>query len=145
MKAVSAKNKGKRLENYIAQEIEAEGLGEACREIGSGSGKRKGDINCNLPFLIEAKHQKSIAWWSSIDQAKRQAEQGNYNSEKWALIVNDPRTKEFQNVYVVMDMWEWFKLLKKDSEPRIKAPDKALKWSLETLKTAINQVLKNIK
>ena len=52
--------KGKRFEKMIAKDIEAEGLGMARREVGSGSGKKKGDIASNLPFLIEAKNQKTI-------------------------------------------------------------------------------------
>ena len=41
MKTSSAKDKGKRFESFVANEIMAEGLGLATREIGSGSGKEK--------------------------------------------------------------------------------------------------------
>lgn len=137
-------NKGKRFENYVAKEIEAEGLGRATREIGSGSGKRKGDIFSNLPFLLEAKNQKRLNWWQSIDQAKKQAEQGNWDRNKWALIVRDPRKPEFQECYAVIDFWEFLKLLKKDSQPRIKEPDKDLKWRLINLKQQCQQVIKKL-
>ena len=116
----SAINKGKRLENAICHEIEEMGLGAARRESGSGSGKNKGDIFANLPFLIEAKNQKKMNWWKDIDQAKHQAEIGNWNHDKWALVVNDPRTAEFEHLYCVIDFWEFLKLLKKDKEPIIK-------------------------
>jgi Holliday junction resolvase len=114
MKPKSAHNKGKRFENLICQEIEAEGFGKARREIGSGSGTRKGDIFANIPFLIEAKNQKKLNWWQSIDQAKKQAEIGNWDRDKWALIVRDPRTPEKKpDIYAVIDFWEFLKLMKK--------------------------------
>ncbi len=145
MKPNSARNKGKRFENMISQEIEAEGLGKASREIGSGSGKRKGDINCSLPFLLEAKNQKKLNWWKSITQAKEQAEIGNWHSDKWALIVKDPRTPETKpSVYAVIDFWQFLKLLKKDSAPRIKEPDRELKYHLQRLKNTINGVLRRL-
>jgi Holliday junction resolvase len=145
MKPKSAHNKGKRFENLICQEIEAEGFGKARREIGSGSGTRKGDIFANIPFLIEAKNQKKLNWWQSIDQAKKQAEIGNWDRDKWALIVRDPRTPEKKpDIYAVIDFWEFLKLMKKDSEPRVKKPDKDLKWRLQTLKTLCNQIINQL-
>lgn len=145
MNPKSAIAKGKRFEDFIAKEIEAMGLGNARREIGSGSGKKKGDIYSNLPFLIEAKNQKKLDWWGSIDQAKEQASMGNFESEKWALVVRDPRTSEENpQCYAIVDMWEWLKLLKKDSAPMIKEPDRQLKWDIESLKTAANKVLKTL-
>jgi len=146
MKPISAKKKGSRFELFVAKEITAEGLGKAGREANSGAGFRKGDIACNLPFLIECKNQKSLQWWASIDQAKKQAEIGNWNGDKWALIVRDPRTPEQRpDCYAVIDMWEFLKLLKKDSAPRIKEPDKNLKWKLTKLKDIINEVLRELK
>ena len=140
----SAKNKGNRFENYVASQITEMGLGEAHREIGSGSGSRKGDVYSSLPFLLECKNQKALKWWDSIDQARREANQGNYDRDKWALVVRDPREPEFKQVYAMIDFWEFLKLLKKNREPLIKEPDKALKWKLTTLKNAINQVIKDL-
>jgi len=137
--------KGKRFENFIAKEIMASGLGKARREIGSGSGKYKGDINCNVPFLIEAKNQKQLAWWKSIDQAKEQARTGNYDLNKWALVVRDPRTPEASpDCYVVIDFWEWLELLKRNKEPKIKKADKEMSWKLKRLIQSAKQVLKEL-
>ena len=137
--------KGKRFENFIAKEIVASGLGKARREIGSGSGKYKGDINCNIPFLIEAKNQKQLAWWKSIDQAKEQARIGNYDLNKWALVVRDPRTLEANpDCYVVIDFWEWLELLKRNKEPKIKKADKEMSWKLKRLIQSAKQVLKEL-
>lgn len=145
MKPKSAHNKGKRFENYVAKEIEAEGLGMARREIGSGSGTRKGDIFSSLPFLLECKNQKHLNWWQSITQAQKQAQEGNWDRNKWCLIVRDPRTSEDNSeCYAIIDMWEFLKLLKKDSEPLIKEPDKDLKWRLVNLKQQCQQVIKRL-
>jgi len=146
MKPISAKKKGSRFELFVAKEITAEGLGKAGREANSGAGFRKGDIACNLPFLIECKNQKSLQWWASIDQAKKQAEIGNWNGDKWALIVRDPRTPEQRpDCYAVIDMWEFLKLLKKDSAPRIKEPDREMKYKLERFVEYGRSLLKEFK
>jgi Holliday junction resolvase len=148
MKPKSIIEKGKRFEKFIANEIEEIGLGSARREQGSGSGKKKGDIFANIPFLIEAKNQptapiKRILAW--IDQAQKQANIGNWAHEKWCLIFRDPRTPEDNpECYAVIDMWEFLKLLKKDSEPLIKLPDRNLRWKLERLKTDCQEVIKDI-
>lgn len=138
--------KGKRFERMIAGEIEEMGLGRASREIGSGSGKRKGDIFANIPFLIEAKNQKKVHILQWIDQAKREAEQGNWDRDKWALVFRDPRTPESgPEIYVVIDFWEWLRLLKTESEPLIKEPDRELRWLLEKLKQNCQAVIRRIK
>ena len=141
MKPKSAKQKGKNFEDLVAHEIQQAGLGQARREIGSGSGLRKGDIACNLPFLIECKNQKSLQWWPSIDQAKRQAEQGNYSPEKWALAIKRPQKTE---VAIVMDFWEWLTLLKKNQEPKIKMPDREVAWKVRKLVQTAKAVLKEL-
>ena len=145
MKPKSRREKGKRFEKLIAREIEEAGLGRASREIGSGSGKRKGDIFSNIPFLIECKNQKQIRILDWIDQAKREAELGNYYKDKWAVVFRDPRTPERNpEIYVVIDFWQWLELLKKDSEPLVKEPDRELKYLLEKLKYNCQQVIKRL-
>lgn len=146
MKPISAKKKGSRFELFVAKEITAEGLGKAGREANSGAGFRKGDIASNLPFLIECKNQRAIHILNWIDQSKRQAEIGNWSPEKWALVFRDPRTPEANpTIYAVVDFWELLKLFKKDSEPRIKEPDRSMKWHLGQLKDSINEVLRDLK
>lgn len=145
MKGQSKRKKGARFERIVAKEIEAEGLGKAGREAMSGGGFRKGDIACSLPFLLECKNQKAIHFLKDIDQAKEQAQTGNWNADMWALITADPRTtQDNPTIYATIDFWEFLKLLKKNSEPLIKEPDKSLKWDLEKLKVIINQILKQL-
>lgn len=148
MKPKSAIEKGKRFEKLIAHEIELSGLGMARREVGSGSGLKKGDIAASIPFLIEAKNHnvrmKKILDW--IDQSKDQAEKGNASSEKWALVFKDPRSPEARpEIYAVIDFWQFLSLLRKDREPKIKEPDREMRYHLESLKVAVNRVIKDLK
>ena len=144
MSSQSNIRKGKRYEDFICDQIEQMGLGKARREIGSGSGKNKGDIFANIPFLIEAKNHKSISTLSWIDQAKKQAEQGNDNPDKWCLFFRDPRFGEFQKNYVIIDAWEFLKLMKKDKEPLVKEPDREMAWELKRLIESAKKVLKSL-
>lgn len=133
-----------RFEKKVASMIRNEGLSNAHREWRSGAGLRKGDIVSSLPFLLECKDQKKISWLSSIDQAKEQARIGNYNRDKWALIVNDQRKPLFQDIYAVIDFNEFLELLKHAQEPKIKQPDREVSWHLRNLKNAIKEVEKDL-
>ena len=145
MKPESKIKKGKRFEKYIAEEIEKMGFGRASREIGSGSGKRKGDIAANLEFLLECKNQQKMQWWQSIEQAKDQAMQGNWNKDKWALIAKDPGSpEESPRVIAVIDFWEFLKLLAREREPITEEPDREMKYLLGRLRTVAQQVVKRI-
>ena len=146
MKPKSAIQKGKNFENWIADQIEEAGLGRASRTPGSGSGNRhKGEILANIPFLIEAKNHASLKWHPAIDQAKSQAEIGNWDSKKWALVVKDFRSPENNpEAYALIDFHEFLKLLKKDAEPLVKEPDRNLKYKLGRLKQAAQEVIKEL-
>lgn len=145
MNNISTREKGARLERFIANEITASGLGKAKKESNSGAGTRKGDIASNLPFLIEAKNDKQVSILKNIDQTVEQARIGNYSSNKWALATRDPRYPEFERIYITIDFWEFLELMKKYSEPRVKKPDRELKWRLESLKIAVQRVIKELK
>ena len=119
-------------------------MGRGCRTPGSGAGKLKGDLFNSLDFLFECKNEKQVNFLPNVDQSKRQAEQGNWAREKWALIVRDPRKPEFEEVYAVIDLWQFLELLKRNKEPIIKEPDKQVTWHLNNLKNAIHQVLKDL-
>ena len=126
--------KGKRAEKEVARRIEKSGLGKARREAGSGNGKMKADISCNLPFLIEVKNQKTIKYIDWIEQSKKQAEIGNFDGNKWCLIVVNPKgvqDPERMEMYATIELDEFLSLLKKNSEPKIKEPDKELARLME--------------
>lgn len=140
----TAKQKGNEFENLVAHEIKDMGLGEAHREVGSGRGNKKGDIFSNIPFLIECKNQKKLNWLESITQAKKQAEMGNFDANKWCLMVKDPRSPtELPNCYAVIDMWEFLKLLKKDKEPIVKEPDRQTAWHIKSAIQSLKTLLKD--
>jgi hypothetical protein len=143
MKPNSARAKGQRFERFIAEQIKESGLdNNAGRQPMSGAGWYKGDIRTSLNWVIEAKHQKTLNWWQSIDQAKREAQQGNQNPDNWILIVNDPRAKpEFSQCYAVIDMWKWLELLDSKKEP-IKTENRQLKYKIEKATQAIKELLK---
>lgn len=137
--------KGKFLEKIVAQAIEQSGLGMACREVGSGSGKRKGDIFSSLPFLIEVKNEECPHFLQNIKQARRQAEIGNWNRDKWILVQRNPESPQNNpELFAVMDFFELLELLKKNSEPLIKSPDRNLKWDIQRLVEVAKKVIKGL-
>jgi len=134
MKSKSKLEKGKRAEKEVARRIERAGLGKARREAGSGSGKNKADIACNLPFLLEVKNQKTIMFQNWIKQAKEQARIGNSDPNKWCLVIIDPsgvQSPERMEIYATIELDEFLGLLKRSANPRIKEPDKEMARLLE--------------
>jgi len=112
MKPQSAHNKGRRLEQWTADQFEKAGLGKTIRTPASGNGLTKGDLFTSTDFTIECKNEKQ--WhWENIDQAVAEAEKGNLYKNKWCLVVRDPRYPEFERVYAVIELNEFLELLKK--------------------------------
>lgn len=146
MTGKSAKNKGYRYEKHIAESIRESGLdSKASREIGSGSGNAKGDIRSTIPFLIEAKNQRKISVLAWIDQAKEQAQKGWAWKDRWCLVFRDPRVPETASAdYVVIDFQEFLEMLKRWSEPKLKEPDRNLKYKLEMLRKTAHEVIKEL-
>lgn len=146
MKPKSAQEKGKRFEKFVIEQMEQEGLGKSVRTPGSGSGKIKGDIFNNLDFMFECKNQKKLNWLQSIDQAKNQAVIGNFSSQKWALIVKDARTPETDpEVYAIVDLWQFLQLLKKNQEPKIKKPDREVRYTISNTIIWLKKLEKQLK
>ena len=148
MKPRSVIEKGKRFANYCNHQIEEIGLGRACNTPGSGSGRLKGDSFNNLDFLLEYKNEKSFPKQviKNIKQAKIQSEKGNYQKEKWALVVRNPETPESNpEVFAIIDFWEFLKLLKRNSDPMIKQPDKEMRSRLEWLKSSLSSAQLELK
>ncbi len=145
MKAKTKIQKGKNFENFICQMIEDAGLGKSIRTPGSGSGKLKGDIFSPLEFMIEAKNQKTLHIQKWIRQAKDQARIGNANPDKWCLVFKEPDSPDTNpEALVVIDFNQFLSLLQKNQEPKIKEPDKEMKWELEKLKSSMNRIIKKL-
>jgi len=134
MLSKSIQQKGKRAEKEVARRIEVAGLGKARREAGSGNGKMKADIACNLPFLLEVKNQKTIKFQEWIKQAKEQARIGNSDPNKWCLVIIDPsgvQSPERMEIYATIEFDEFLGLLKRSANPRVKEPDKEMARLME--------------
>lgn len=145
MEIQSAKAKGKRYENYIAERIREMDIdSRAGREIGSGSGKAKGDIRSTIDFLIEAKNQATINWNKSINQAEEQAKRGFHNPDRWLLVVRDPNKPEFDRSFAVMDFEQFLILYKKAMEPKLANPDRELKYLMERAKNDLNKIINKL-
>lgn len=146
MKPKAIRDKGKRAEQEVCRRIELVGLGGSCRTPGSGSGKKKGDVFNNLLFMIEVKNEKQTNFLPNIDQAKRQAEMGNFDPNKWCLVTVDPRGVQYperMTMYATVELDELLVLLKRSAEPKIKEPDRELKYLLESIKEAIRRLDNN--
>jgi len=139
MSVQNTRQKGRRFVKEIIDIFRRE-IDEATYEVvGSGAGPDKGDVRVpKLDLVIEAKDHKKI----SVAQWIEQAEEEGLGFSDYALIWKHPRNKEF---YVDIPLNYFIELLKKYEEPKIKEPDRELKWKLNHLKTSINQVLKEIK
>ena len=146
MKPKTSHQIGKKFANWCNDTIEEMGLGKAVLTPGSGSGTRyKGDSFNLLNFLLEYKSERNPQWKGNIAQAKRQAEIGNYDSDKWALIQRDPNSpQENPQAFAIIEYVEFLKLLKRNKEPLIKEPDREAKFWLGRLKDTIKQVEKRL-
>lgn len=145
MNVKSQQQIGKNFAKWANQQIEEAGLGLAANTSGSGSGKLKGDSYNNLPFMFEFKSEKRPNWKGNIEQARHQAEIGNFDNDKWALIQRDPDTPMANpQAFAIIEYHEFLKLLKKNSEPLIKSPDRNLKWKLEKLRTICREIANEI-
>lgn len=135
--------KGKRFENWICDQIDLEGLGPARREIGSGNGKRKGDIAWPGVRTIEAKNEASVPEWllKRVQQAQAQ-DIGHYG---WVLVIRDPRAPEANfRAFAVMDFNDYLTLEKAAKEPKLSEPTREFRWKLSRLVESAKSVLKDI-
>lgn len=142
----AAIKKGKRGESEVCRRIELAGLGKARRESGSGNGLNKGDIFSNLPFLLEVKNQKTIKFQDWTRQAKEQARIGHLDPNKWGLVIISPdgvQEGDRMDISVTIEFDEFLNLLKRFSEPKIKEPDRELKYKLESLKESCRRLENN--
>lgn len=146
MKPKTAQTKGKAFERYIAKELTASGL-KAKRELLSGGGWRKGDIYCpDFPLIIEAKNQAVYKINQWVDQSKKEAKQGFHDQDKWCLMFKDTRTPDNNpTIYALLDFYQLIDLVKKSNEPKMKNPDRDMKYIISNLITWLKKLEKKIK
>jgi len=136
-----AQKKGSEFEKHIQSVLLRRGFA-ARQNLGSGNGINKGDLSTSCPFQVEAKNQKAIRILEWIDQTKIEAQRGNWDADKWALVFRDPRQPDalMEQAYAVIELEEFIKLMKKDAEPLSKAPDKDLAYQLHQIATLAKRV-----
>jgi hypothetical protein len=145
MKPSSAKQKGKLLENWVADQIVAKGLdNKARREGSSGAGNRdKADVVTSMTILnrnvsIECKNQKSISfpeWWKQCEEAAIKT-----SSEPLLVTKYDREPLEAAKVTIYLDTF--LDLIKKASEPKSQFnANRELVWHLERVKQDAKKTL----
>ena len=152
MNPKSAIQKGKELENHIADQIVAHGLdSKATRTIGSGNGNReKADINTSLTILgrnvgIEAKNHKTLhiqEWWKQ--------------TQKLELVGREPILafkmpyQPLESTLCVIYLDTLLKLLKQANLASGEAPkptsspqdQRELQWAINAAKVALGKLSK---
>ena len=144
MKPRSSIQKGRDFENWIAHQAELAGFARSVREVGNGSGKRKGDVSWAIKKTPEAKNDtahfpKLLLDW--VAQAERQAVGG----QPWVLILRDPRSPQANcRAFAILDFQEWLALEQRNRQPKVKEPDRETTWKLRRLIEAAKSVIKEL-
>jgi len=143
MKPKSAIQKGKDLENYVAEQLSAHDVDiMAKRQTGSGNGKKKGDIHTSLGWTIECKNTKNFNWKSAAEQVAR--ESMGYQKE---VIVWHPPKKPLGDSIAIINLEEFIEFLKfkKDHAQSDDILDKyQIKNNLDRAVYHLKQVVKNL-
>lgn len=134
---VNTRKKGRELVKETVKRLKEEGL--HCYEVvGSGAGKLKGDIRVeSLDLVIEAKKQKQISMTTWV----RQSEKEGLGYNKTALVWQIPNTPDIR---ADIDLGYFCELLKRAEEPKMKEPDRELKWELTRLVEIAKRIIKKI-
>lgn len=138
--------KGKELENYVVDELRRRGLDiHASRSSGSGNGNRdKADIVTSYQIGqrnlgIECKNHKKadlFQWWSQTELLRPL-------SMLPILVVKPPKLPLGESL-AVLSLYDLLDIFTALRTPKTANPDRTVKWKLQALKNAINQVLKEI-
>lgn len=152
MKAKSAIQKGKALEDYIADQIRAKGMDhKACRSAGSGSGNReKADISTCVQILgknigIEAKNHKNAsmkAWWQQTCKLKQLGRE--------PILVYKLRGESLDEAKAVVYLDTLLDLIKYQSEDHEEREGdelqrkRKIEYAIENIKQALKGIKKNI-
>jgi len=108
MKPRNAKQKGKLLEKWVAERFRHTGIDPQARpEIGSGSGRLKGDIATKLPITIECKNTKTF----KANKFMKQVEKESLGYQEFVVIWHPPY-KPMEGSYVMMSYSLFERLLK---------------------------------
>lgn len=142
----TARQKGKDLENHIAEQIRRKGLDpKASRSVGSGSGNsEKADISCNVVVNgrnigIEAKNHKVPHikdWWKQTQQLEKVG--------YLPVLVYSLHNEGLDGAKAVVYLDDLLDIIKKAQEPALKEPDREMKWLLKSLIETAKKIIKRI-
>ena len=142
----TAIQKGKLLENSVAQEIRKKRLDTmAMRQLGSGSGLWKGDVNTKLKIMgrqaiFECKNQQRLNLREAWIQTDRQALGYGFP----ILVIkfyNEP--VEASKAMVYLDTF--LELVKRASEPKLKDPDRETQYLVRQMIELFKRFEKKLK
>ena len=136
---MNTRQKGRQLVKETIGVLKDE-YGLECHEVvGSGSGNReKGDIRVPaLNLVIEAKKHKR----TSMSDWAKQSEKEGLGFNKCALVWQIPNTPHLR---ADIDLCYFAELLKRAEEPKVKEPDRQLKWKIQRLVDAGKLVIKEL-
>lgn len=149
MLARSAIQKGKDLENYVADQLKIKGLDQkAVRAAGSGNGTReKADINTSVMVLgrnigFECKNYSNAhvkEWW---EQAEKLEVLG-----REPVVVYKLRGESLEDVKAIIRLDTLLELIKRQSDKPeqdtlLSNEDRRLKWALEQMIRSAKEVIK---
>lgn len=119
MKPKSAIQKGKDLENYVADQIESKGLARASRSHGSGNGTReKSDIETGLQILgknigFECKNYANAnvqEWWRQAQKLEALGRE--------PVVVYKLKNEQYKKVKVILYLDTLLELIKASYEKK---------------------------
>ena len=135
---VNTRQKGRQLVKEVIRILKDEFNIQAYEVVGSGAGKEKGDIRVySSDLVIEAKKQKR----TSMSDWVKQSEKEGLGYNKTALAWQIPQTP---HIRIDIDLCYFAELLKRAEEPKIKEPDRSLKWDIQRLVDAGKRVIKQL-
>lgn len=137
--------KGRQLEDYVAQQIEAKGLGSARRSIGSGSGTReKADIDTDLMILgrnigFECKNYKNAKVQEWFKQAQKLEKLG-----REPVVAYKLGGESYGETKVIVYLDTFLDLIRKAKEPKNLQYEyqREDKWIIQNAINALKKLLK---
>jgi Holliday junction resolvase len=138
---MNAKRKGNQGENKFANWCREQGL-EVWRNSGSGSGIAKSDANNSLGINFEIKTVKAL----NLKKAWKQSERDANMTHSIPYVVVHFDGMGDNEWLIVMDNYNWLELMK--NKPGVITnpleTNRNLKWKVEKLKQAANDVIKEL-
>jgi len=136
---MNTRQKGRQLVKEVIRILKDEYNIDCHETVGSGSGTReKGDIRVPaLNLVIEAKKQKQVSMASWATQSEKEGLGYNKTALAWQI----PQTP---HIRIDIDLCYFAELLKRAEEPKIKEPDREMKWLIQKLVDTGKQVIKRL-